>query len=103
MPGVGISIDALAQRTAQLPQIGLEGEVPLIGKNTVDSMKSGIILGTASMLDGMIARYREELGGDLTVIATGGISGEIIAHCKSNINLDKTIILEGLIQIYNKN
>lgn len=62
MPGVKVSLDALSNRAAQLPHISLEGPVPVIGTNTVDSMKSGVLLGAASMIDGMIARYEEAAG-----------------------------------------
>lgn len=103
MPGVLIGLEALSSRTAQLPQIDLDGEVRLIGTNTVDSMRSGVILGTASMIDGMADRFREELGQDLTVIATGGLSAEIIPHCRTNILHDQDICLEGLRLIYEKN
>ena len=102
-PGVSISIDALANRTAQLPHISLENPGPLIGKNTVDCMKSGIIYGTACMLDGMIGRMREELEGDLHAVAFGGLARGIIPYCRETITLDDTLVLEGLKIIYEKN
>lgn len=103
MPGVMISLDALATRTAQLPSISLDGDVKVIGKNTIDSMRSGIILGTAGMIDSMCERYKEQLGENTKIIATGGISEDIVKHCKSEIILDKRIILEGLFKIYKLN
>ena len=103
MPGVNISLDALVGKTAQLALVSLEGEVNLIGKNTVDSIKSGSVLGTASMIDGMIDRYREELDENLTAIATGGIAPNIIPYCKSKIITDQNIVLNGLFIIYEKN
>ena len=103
MPGVGISSDALSQRTAQLPTVDLAGAVPIIGKNTVDSMRSGIVLGAAAMLDGMVARYKEVLGADAEVIATGGIAPVIVPHCKTDIILDEALLLDGLFEIYMKN
>ena len=103
MPGVMIGLEALSSRTAQLPQIDLDGDVRLIGTNTVDSMRSGIILGTASMIDGMADRFREELGQDLTVVTTGGLSAEIVPHCRTKVIHDQDICLEGLRMIYEKN
>ncbi|MFV0400655.1 MAG: type III pantothenate kinase [Oscillospiraceae bacterium] len=102
-PGVKISLDALASRTAQLPHISLDHPTGIIGSNTVDSMKSGSIYGTACMLDGMIARMRDELGGEATVVATGGLSQFIIEHCREEIVYDDNIVLEGLKIIYHKN
>ena len=90
-------------RTAQLPQIDLEGEVKPIGTNTVDSMRAGIILGTASMIDGMADRCREVLGEDLTVITTGGLSASIVPHCRTKVIHDQDICLEGLRMIYERN
>ena len=104
MPGVNISLDALAGRTAQLPHIGIQGNPPIIGTNTVDSMRSGIIYGSAAMVDGMIDMYKKELGRkEVTVVATGGISRSIVKYCKNNIILDEMLLLKGLISIYKKN
>ena len=74
LTGVNTALNALAQGTAQLPQISLDGEVDVIGSNTIDCMRSGAVLGNACMIDGMIERYKEILGEDTTVIATGGLS-----------------------------
>lgn len=105
LPGLGISLDALSRRTAQLPHISLENANSVIGTNTIDSMKSGIIFGTASMVDGMVDRITDELGlsAPPTVVATGGISPMIIPYCKNNILLDAHLILDGLYAIYQKN
>lgn len=104
MPGVNISLDALAGRTAQLPHIGIEGNPPVIGTNTVDSMRSGIIYGTACMIDGMVDMYKKEIGKEnITLISTGGIAESIIKYCKNDIVLDEMLVLEGLRHIYNKN
>ncbi len=103
MPGVMISLEALSARTAQLPQIDLDTPVKLIGTNTIDSMRSGVILGTASMIDGMADRCREELGDDLTVVATGGLAGDIVPHCRTKVLHNPNICLEGLRLIYQKN
>ena len=104
LPGVRISLEALSARTAQLPQIELSSPPKkVIGTNTIDCMKSGILYGTASMLDGMIDRYRQQLGEDLTVIATGGLAGAITALCRNPILLDENLVLEGLRILFQKN
>ncbi len=104
LPGVRISLEALSSRTAQLPQIELSSPPKkVIGTNTIDCMKSGILYGTASMLDGMIDRYRQQLGEELTVIATGGLAGAITALCRNPIVLDENLVLEGLRILFQKN
>ncbi len=103
-PGIKISLDALSGGAAQLPHISLDSPPEsVIGTNSIDCMKSGIVYGTAKMIDGIIDMYREELGDDLTVVATGGFSEHIIPFCKSSIVRDENIILDGLRIIYNKN
>ncbi|MEG1943335.1 MAG: type III pantothenate kinase [Angelakisella sp.] len=103
LPGVGIALEALSARTAQLPSISLEGDVKLCGTNSIDSMRSGVILGAASMLDGMIDRYEEEMGEFSTIVACGGIVSAIVPHCKRNVIIDETLLLDGLYAIYQKN
>ena len=103
IPGVGISLDALTRRTAQLPRISLEPPKSVIGNNTVEGMRSGILLGTACMIDGMIERMEAELGEKCEVIATGGLSREIVPLCKRSICFCDTLLLEGLRIIYDEN
>lgn len=103
MPGMRVSLDSLVGRTSQLPKISLEKPKNIIGKNTVDAMKSGILYSTASSIDGMIERIEEELGRSVTVVATGGLAGTVIPLCKRNIILDDELLLKGLMIIYNKN
>ena len=102
-PGVEISLKALASDTAQLPQIDLTAPPVLLGKNTAECMRSGVVFGNACMIDGMLTRMEEELKTPLTKIATGGLSGIIIPHCKQAIHMDPNIILEGLRLLYEKN
>lgn len=102
-PGVTISLDALAQRTAQLPYISLDEPAGVIGTNTINSIKSGIVYGTADMLDGLIRRMKKEIGEDAAVIACGGIAHQIIRHCSEPMTIDDHIVLEGLKIIYHKN
>lgn len=101
MPGVNVSIDALASRASQLNGITIEDAEDLIGKNTRDCMKSGAIFGNAAMVDGLIDRIEEELGTKTTVIATGGLSRLIIPHCKREIIRDENLLLKGLGILYN--
>lgn len=103
MPGVLVALSALSSSTAQLPHIGLGNGIKVIGTNTVDSMLSGSILGTASMIDGMVERYRAEIGEIATVVACGGLVEQIIPHCKSDIIIDDGLVLDGLMAIYRKN
>lgn len=102
-PGVRISSEALTARTAQLPGISLEAPKHAIGKNTIDSMQSGIMLGAACMLDGMIERMEQELGRTATVLATGGISRFVIPMCRRKIIYDKNLLIKGLMILYENN
>ncbi len=101
--GVRLTMRALAEGTAALPAIGVAAPKSAIGKNTVDCMQSGIVLGTAAMLDGLIDRMQDELGEPATVVATGGLSREIIAYCKNDIIYNENLLLDGLRLIYEKN
>ena len=103
IPGVNIALKALASGTAQLPQISLEAPKSVIGKNTADCMRSGAVFGNASMIDGMIDRFVDELGYELKLIATAGLSKTIIKHCKHDITIDEDLVLEGLNIRYKKN
>lgn len=102
-PGVIVSLGALSRSTAQLPAIGLHSDIRVIGTNTVDSMMSGSILGTASMIDGMLDRYCEAIGDVRTAVACGGLVEAVIPHCRRNIVVDKNLLLDGLFTIYQKN
>lgn len=101
--GIKLTLEALASRTAQLPMVNIKAPKSVIGTNTADSMTSGLIIGAASMIDGMIERIEAELGCKTTVVATGGLSPEVISHCKHDIALDDNLLLDGLRIIYNKN
>lgn len=103
--GVAISLDALANSAAQLPTVDLDINVcPAYGTNTVSSMQAGIILGTASMLDGLCDRIEESLGQPIkTVVSTGGLARDITKHCRRSHIYDPDLILRGLRLIYEKN
>lgn len=103
IPGVRISLDALTSRTAQLPGISLDRPGKVIAKNTVACMRSGIMYGTAAMLDGMIDLIFKEMGHDATIIATGGLAQFMIPLCRHNIILEKDLLLQGLNVIYKLN
>ena len=101
-PGIGISMDALFRETAQLPKIDFKKPKRVIGKNTVESMQSGIFYGYVSLVDGMVERIRQELP-NAKVIATGGLA-ELVAEASSTIEkVDPWLTLEGLRIIYLKN
>ena len=103
IPGLRVSLDSLTIRTSQLPKISLDPPKKVIGSNTIDCMKSGIIYSTAASIDGVIQRIEEELGEKCTVISTGGLSRAIIPYCRRDIIIDDQLLLKGLMIIYNKN
>ncbi len=103
MPGVKISMDALTERTALLPGLQLDQPKRAIGRNTIDCMRSGLMLGAACMIDGMIQRMEEELGYSTTVIATGGIAKFVVPLCRKEITYDKDLIVKGLAALYRDN
>ncbi|MBO5338795.1 MAG: type III pantothenate kinase [Clostridia bacterium] len=103
IPGVMMGLNALSERTAQLPKIDLSAPSNVIGKNTIDCMKSGVVFGNASLIDGMIDRINEEVGRELKVYVTGGLASTLVPHCKHEMTLDKNLVLKGLNLIYKKN
>ncbi|MCI8319000.1 MAG: type III pantothenate kinase [Lachnospiraceae bacterium] len=103
IPGLRVSLDSLTMRTSQLPKISLDPPKRVIGSNTIDCMRSGIIYSTASSIDGTIERIEEELGETCTIISTGGLAKTIIPYCKRKILIDDRLLLKGLMIIYNKN
>ena len=102
-PGVKISMDALTDRTALLPGLQLDQPKRAIGRNTIDCMRSGIMLGAACMLDGMVERMEEELGQKTTVVVTGGIAKFVVPMCKTPVVYDKDLLLKGLAILYRDN
>ncbi len=101
--GMNLTLSALASGTAALPSISISNPKSVIGHNTVDCMQSGIVYGTAAMLDGLIERIEEELGQTATVVATGGLSKDIINYCRKDIIYNENLLLDGLRIIYEKN
>ena len=102
-PGVKISMDALTERTALLPGLQLDQPKRAIGKNTIECMRSGIMMGAACMVDGMIRRMEEELGCKTTVVATGGIAKFVLPMCKTPVIYDKDLLVKGLAALYRDN
>ena len=102
-PGIGVSLDSLTAHASQLGGISLEPPEHIIGKNTVECMKSGTIYSAAAAIDGIIDRMNEELDGRATVIATGGLAKKIVPYCRRKIILDDNLLLKGLAVIYRKN
>jgi type III pantothenate kinase len=103
LPGVGVSLDALTARASQLSGIGIEAPKHVIGKNTIECMKSGVLYSNAGAIDGIIERIEEELGKKATVVATGGLAKKIVPFCRRKITLDEDLLLKGLLIIYRKN
>ena len=103
MTGLRLAMESLSSRASQLFNVSLEVPKNVIGKNTTDCMKSGIVLGNAACIDGMIDRLEEELGYSTTVVATGGLAHVVIPLCKHDIIVDDSLLLKGLKIIYDKN
>lgn len=101
--GVRTSLNALASDTAQLPQIDLTAPSKIIGTSTIDCMKCGSVLGTAAMLEGLVARFERELGEKATVVVTGGIGKSIAAATDIDVIVDDDLLVDGLRIIYEKN
>lgn len=101
--GMGVAADALCERTSQLPSVAFETPKKVIGTNTVDSVKSGLMYQTAATIDGMIDRIEEEYGNPCTVVATGRYAASVTKLCKRTIHTDPDLILKGLMEVYFKN
>ncbi len=100
-PGLYVSLDALLSHASLLSGVPLdEAPTEAIGRNSSDSIRSGVIFGAASMLDGMIDRFEQELGGPATVVATGGAAHLVVPHCRHDIELRDTLLLDGLYHAY---
>ena len=102
-PGVRISQEALTNGTALLPGLQLDAPRKVIGRNTIDCMRSGIMLAHACMIDGMVERMEAELGYKTTVVATGGIAKFVLPMCHTPILYDKDLLLKGLATLYAEN
>jgi len=102
-PGVGTKNASLTRETARLPLVELHAPRTAIGKNTIEAIQSGLVYGTAAEADGIVERMRKELGGDATVIATGGLAPVIAPHCNFIDEHDPWLTLEGLRLVFERN
>ncbi|MDI7277828.1 MAG: type III pantothenate kinase [Anaerolineae bacterium] len=102
-PGLRISAEALYRFTAKLPRIDLARPPSAIGRNTVHSMQSGLVFGFADMVEGMVARFRRELGDQMLVIATGGLAPLIAQETNVIKVVDPWLTLKGLRIIWDLN
>jgi type III pantothenate kinase len=102
-PGVEISMEALSTRAAALPKIELHEPRSLIGKSTIDAIRSGIVFGFAGMVDAVVGRLRDELGHDTATIATGGLAASIVPFTESIDQLDELLTLTGLRLLWERN
>lgn len=104
IPGMKVSLDSLSKGAAQLPDIGLKNPKKVIGANTVECMRSGMIYGTAAMVEGCLKRMEEEMGyNDVTVVATGEYAKHILPYCGRKMIYDENLLFDGLRLIYEKN
>jgi type III pantothenate kinase len=102
-PGVEVSVQALAERAAALPRVDLVEPRALIGKSTVEAIRSGVLFGYAAMVDGIVARLREQLGDGLRTLATGGLAALVVPFCESIDEVDDLLTLTGLRLIWERN
>ena len=102
-PGLKVSLSALSQNASQLFQIDLSAPRRAIGTNTEDSLRSGLMLGCADMIDGMCRRFRKEVGEDAKVIATGGLFKRIAPYCETEIIHEENLLSDGLLALYKRN
>ena len=101
--GMGVASEALCEKTSQLPSVAFETPKKVIGTNTVDSIKSGLMYQTAAAIDGMIERIEEEYGRPCTIVATGRYASAVVPLCRRTIHCDPDLILKGLMEVYKKN
>ncbi|HLE05595.1 MAG TPA: type III pantothenate kinase, partial [Anaerolineales bacterium] len=102
-PGIGIAAEALFERTAKLPRIDIAKPKSVVGKNTVSSMQAGLFFGYLGLVEGIVTRMREEMGGEPVVIATGGLAHLILSESQLIHHVDPLLTLTGLRIIYERN
>jgi type III pantothenate kinase len=102
-PGITISLDALFFRASKLPRIDLSEPRHVVGKNTVESIQSGVLYGYVGLVDGIVNRIWDELGEQCHTMATGGLAELIAPHSKTIAEVDQNITLRGLLQLYHLN
>jgi len=102
-PGIGISAEALFERAAKLPRIEITRPRGVIGKNTVASMQSGLFFGYLALVDGVVRRMQQEMGGTKVVVGTGGLAHLILADSETVDRVDPLLTLTGLRLLYERN
>jgi type III pantothenate kinase len=102
-PGVQISADALFQRAARLPRVDIRRPARIIGRSTVGSMQSGLFYGYVGLVEGIVQRMRQELGGPVVCVATGGLSDMISPETTAIEAVDRDLTLHGLRMIWERN
>jgi type III pantothenate kinase len=102
-PGLQVSAAGLSSVADRLPRVEVVAPRSVIGKNTVEALQSGLLLGTASEVDGMVERMQKELGGHATVVATGGLADAVVPLCQSVDHHEPWLTLEGLRLIFERN
>lgn len=102
-PGVETSADALFSKAARLSKVDLEPPARVIGRNTRESVQAGLLLGEAAMVDGLVRRTWAELGGECSVVATGGLAERMAPLCETIGDVDNDLTLRGLMQLYEMN
>lgn len=103
MCGVGTALNALSKQTAKLPQIDISAPSKIIGTNTIECMKSGCLIGAASMLEGLVKKFEKVLGEKATVVVTGGIGSLVAKQADIDVIVDENLLIDGLRIIYEKN
>jgi type III pantothenate kinase len=102
-PGLQISLEALVSRAAKLQRVEIGTPERAIGRNTEEAMQSGILFGYAALTDGLVRRLAAEMGGEVAVIATGGLAGTVSVHATTIQSVEPNLTLEGLRLIYLRN
>lgn len=102
-PGIEISAEALWRVAAQIQKVELTVPRSVVGRSTVEAVRSGVVLGAAAMVDGMIERMQKELGGHAAVVASGGLAPLVLEECTSTVRHEPSLTLLGLRIIYERN
>ena len=102
-PGVEVSLEALTERGAKLPKVDLLPPRSVLGKSTVEAIRSGVLFGYAGQVDGIVARLKDEIGAPARVIATGGLAGHIVPHTHVIDEVDDLLTLTGLKLLHERN
>ncbi len=103
VPGIGISMEALFQRASKLPRVELINPKVVIGRNTIQSIQSGIFYGYVGLVDDMVRRIKRETNSDPKVVATGGLARFIASESKAIHEVDELLTLKGLQIVYKRN